>query len=145
MTLGPPLLPPHAVYARNVFSPHVRILGLHLGITETENTGGATSKTCCLNARVFWDREARWRLSFSWMTSLGRALDLIMHRRRCLQRFLLIITLLWLPRLASSRSSSTLLLQWDVAPLAHEVAMPDSIRGVRAWCVVCGVHEAASV
>ena len=30
-------------------------------------------------------------------------------------------------------------------PLAHEVSMRVSSRGVLAWCVVCGVHEAASV
>ena len=32
-------------------------------------------------------------------------------------------------------------------PLAHEVAMLVSSRGVIAWCVVCGVHdrEAASI
>ena len=29
-------------------------LGLLLGLTQTENTGGATSNTCCLNARVSW-------------------------------------------------------------------------------------------
>ena len=55
-------------------------------------------------------------------------------------------TPLWLPRLVSSRSSSTLLLHWDVPPpLAHEAAMSGSCRGVLAWCVVCGVHAAASV
>ena len=30
-------------------------------------------------------------------------------------------------------------------PLAHEVAMSSSCRGILAWCVVCGVHPAASV
>ena len=30
-------------------------------------------------------------------------------------------------------------------PLAHEVAMRVSSCAVLAWCVVCGVHEAASV
>ena len=30
-------------------------------------------------------------------------------------------------------------------PLAHEVAMRVSSRGILTWCVVCGVHEAASV
>ena len=83
--LGPPLLPPRAVYARNVFSSHVRILGPLLGLTEIENTGGATSNTCCLNARVSWAWEARCQLSFSGMTSLGHVLDLIMHRRCWLQ------------------------------------------------------------
>ena len=29
--------------------------------------------TCCLNARVSWAQEARWRLSFSGITSLGRS------------------------------------------------------------------------
>ena len=53
MTLGPPQLLMRAVYAGNVFSPHVRILGLLLGLTQTENIGGAPSNTCCLNARVF--------------------------------------------------------------------------------------------
>lgn len=100
-----------------VFSPHVRILGLLLGLTQAGKTGGATSNTCCLNARVLWAREARWRLHFSGMTSLRRVLDLSMHRRCCLQRFLLIVPLLWLPRLVSSRSSSTLLLHWDVPRL----------------------------
>ena len=56
-------------------------------------------------------------LHFSVMTFLKRVLGLIMHRRCCLQHFLLIIPLLWLPRLGSSRSSSTLLLHWDVPPL----------------------------
>ena len=83
----------------------------------TENTGGATSNTCCLNARVFWAREARWRLHSSGMTSLTRVLGLIMRRRCCLRHFLLIVPPLWLPRLVSSRSSSTLLLHWDVPPL----------------------------
>ena len=116
MALGPPLLPMRAVYARNMFSPHVRILGLLLGLTQTENTGGATSNTCCLNAWVFWARVARWRLHFSGMTSLRHVLGLIMHRLCCLQHFILIIPLLWLPRLVSSRSSSTVLLPWDVPP-----------------------------
>ena len=31
-----------------------------------------------------------------------------------------------------------------VPPLAHEVAMRVSSHGFLAWCVVCGVHEAAS-
>ena len=30
-------------------------------------------------------------------------------------------------------------------PLAHKVAVRVTSRGVLAWCVVCGVHEAASV
>ena len=30
-------------------------------------------------------------------------------------------------------------------PLAHEVAMSGSCRGILAWCVVCSVHPAASV
>ena len=98
--------------------PHVRILGLLLGLTQTEITGGATSNTCCLNARVFGAQEARWQLHFSGMTSSRRVLGLIMHRRCCLQHFLLIIPLLWLPRLVSSRSFSTLLLHWDVPPLS---------------------------
>ena len=33
------------------------------------------------------------------------------------QHFLLIVPPLWLPRLVLSRSSSTLLLRWDVPPL----------------------------
>ena len=106
-----------AVYARNVFPPFVPILGLLLGLTQTENTGGATSNTCYLTARVLWAREARWRSHSSGMTFLRRDLGLIMHRRCCLQHFLLIVPLLWLPRLGSSRSSSTLLLPWDVPPL----------------------------
>ena len=134
-----------AVCARNMFSPRVRISGLLLVLTQTENTGGATSNTCCLNARVFWAQEARWRLHSSGMTSLRHVLGLIMRRRCCLRRFLLIVPLLWRPRLVSYRSSSTLLLPWDIPPLAHEVAMRVSSRGVLAWCVVCGVHEAASV
>ena len=105
-----------AVYAGNVFSPRIRILGLLLVLTQTENTGDATSNTCCLNARVFWAREARSWLHFSGMTFLRHVLGLIMHRRCCLQRFLLTVPLLWLPRLVSSRSSSTLLLQWDAPP-----------------------------
>ena len=44
-------------------------------------------------------------------------LDLVMHRRCCLQHFLLTVPLFWLARLVSSRSSSTLLLRWDVPPL----------------------------
>ena len=91
LSLGPPLLPVRAVYARNVFSPRVRILDLLLGLTETGNTGGATSNTCCSNARVFWAWEACWRLHFSGMTSLRRVLGLIMHWRCCLQRFSLIV------------------------------------------------------
>ena len=134
-----------AVYARNVLSPHVRIFCLLLGLTQTENTctGRATSNTCCLKARVFWSREARWRLHFSGMTSLRLVLGLIMHRQCSLQYFLVIVPLLWLPRLVSSRSSSSLLLQGrgTSTPLAHEVAMVVSSRGVLAWCLVCGVHE----
>ena len=114
--MGPPLLLMRAVCARNVFSPRVRILGLVLELTQTENTGGTTSNTCCLNARVFWAREARSRLHSSGMTSLRRVLGLIMRRRCCLRHFLLIVPLLWLPRLVSYRSSSTLLLPWDVPP-----------------------------
>ena len=106
-----------AVYGMNMFSPHVRILGLLLGLTQKENTGCATSNTCCSNGRVFWAREARWRLHFSGMISLRRFLGLIMHRRCCLQHFLLIVPLMWLPRLVSSRSSLTLLLHWNVPPL----------------------------
>ena len=117
LTLGPSLLPMCAVCARNVFSPRVRILGLLLVPTQTENTGGATSNTCCLHARVFRAREARWRLHSSGMTSLRRVLGLIKRRRCCLQHFLLIVPLLWLPRLVSYCSSSTLLLPWDVPPL----------------------------
>ena len=106
-----------AVSARTALSPHIWIMGLLLGITQTGSTGGATLNTCCLNARVSWAREAHWRFSFSRMTSSGRVLDLIMQRRCCLQRFLLIVPLLWLPRLVLSRSSSTLLLHWDVPPI----------------------------
>ena len=91
LTLGPPMLPPHAVHSRTAFSPHVLILGLLLGLTQTGNTGGATLNTCCLNAQIPWAREAHWRLSFPRMTCLGRVLDLIMPRRCCLQRFLLIV------------------------------------------------------
>ena len=128
------------------FSPHVRIFGLLLWLTQTGNTGGATLDSCCLNARVSLAREACWRLSFSGMTSLGRVLDLIMHRRCCLQHSLLIVPLSSLPRFVLSRSSWTLLLHWDVPPpLAHEVAMSGSCRGVLAWCVVSDVHPAASV
>ena len=107
-----------SVCDRNVFPPHVRILGLLIGLTQTWNTGGATSNTCCLNAWISWAREARWRLSFSGMTSLGRVLDLIMHQRCCLQHFLMIVPLLWPPRLVSSCSSSTLLPHWGVPPLS---------------------------
>ena len=117
MTLGPPLLPMRAVCAMNVFSPRVRILGLLLVLTQTENTGGATSNTCCLNAPVFWAREAHWRLHSFGMTSLRHVLGLIMRPRCCLRHFLLIVPLLWLPRLVSYRSSLTLLLPWDVPPL----------------------------
>ena len=85
------LLPPHAVSATPRISPHVRMSGLLLGLTRSGNTGGATSNTCCLSARVSWAREAHWRLSFPRMTCLGRVLDLIMPRRCCLQRFLLIL------------------------------------------------------
>ena len=106
-----------APVSRCTCCPHVQILGLLHGLTQKENTGGATLNTCCLNARVSWAQEARWQLSFSGMTSSGRVLDLIMHRRCCLQRFLLIVPLLWLLWLAWSRSSSTLLLHWDVPPL----------------------------
>ena len=117
-----------------------------LSLKQTENTGGATSNTCCLNARVFWAREARWRLHSSGMTSLRHVWGLSMRRRCCLRHFLLIVPLLWLPRLVSSRSSSTLLLPWDVPPpLAHEVAVRVTSRGVLAWCVGCGVHGAVSV
>ena len=116
LTLAPPLLLPRAVYAWNMFSPHVLYLGLLLGLTQTGSTGGATSNTCCLKARVSSVREARWRLSFSGMTFVGRVLDLIMRRRCCLQHFLLIVPLLWLPRRVSSHSSSTLLPHSGVPP-----------------------------
>ena len=79
-------------------------------------TGGATSNTCCLNARIFWAREARWRLHSSGMTSLRCVLVLIMRRWCCLRNFLLIVPLLWLPRRVSYRSSSTLLLPWYAPP-----------------------------
>ena len=114
--LGPPLLAARAVCARNVFSPRVRILGPPLVLKQSENTGGATSNTCCLNARVFWARAARWRLHSSGMTYFRRVLGLSMRRRCCLRHFLLIAPLLWLPRLVSCRSSSTLLLPWDAPP-----------------------------
>ena len=120
MTLGPPLLPVRAVYARNVFSPHVRIFGLLLGLTQTENTVGTTLNTCCLNARVFCAREARCRLHFSGMTSLRRVLGLIMHQRCCLQHVLLIEPPLCLPAGATAclvpllLDPRCLLLHWDV-------------------------------
>ena len=115
--------------------------------------------------RAHADREHRWRhiehLLFECPGILGtggtlavillrddllrRVLGLIMHRRCCLQRFLLIVPLLWLPRLVSSRSSSTLLLHWDVLPLSRMKLQCLSLVAVLAWCVVCGVHEAASV
>ena len=50
------------------------------------------------------------------MTSLRHVLGLTMRRRCCLRHFLLIVPLLWLPRLVSYHSSSTLLLPWDVPP-----------------------------
>ena len=129
-----------------MFSPRVRILGPPLVLTQTENTGGVTSNTCCLNARVLWAWEALWRLHSSGMTSLRHVLGLSMHRRCCLRHFLLIVPLLWLPRLVLCRSSSTLLLPWDAPPpLAHEVAVCVTSRGVVFWCVGCGVHGAAPV
>ena len=62
-----------------------------------------------------WAQEARF--SLSGMTSLGNFLFLNMHRRCCLQHFLPLSRMLWLPPLVLSRSSSTLLLHWDVPPL----------------------------
>ena len=106
-----------AVCARHMFSPHVRILDPPLVLTQTENTGGATSNPCCLNARVFWAWVARWRLRSSGMTSLRHVLGLSMRRRCYLRHVLLIVPLLWLPQLVLYRSSSTLLLPWDVPPL----------------------------
>ena len=100
-----------------MFSLRFRTLGLLLGLTQSGNTGGATLNTCCLTARVSRAWEAPWRMPFSGMTSSGGVLDLIMHGLCCLQRFLPLVPLLWLPRLALSRSSSTLLLHWDVNPL----------------------------
>ena len=50
------------------------------------------------------------------MTSLRHVLGLSMRRRCCLRHFLLIVPLLWLPRLVSCCSSSTLLLPWDIPP-----------------------------
>ena len=83
--------------------------------------------------------------SFSGMTSAGRVLDLIMQLRCCLQRFFLIVPLLWLPRLVLTRSSSTLMLHWDHPPLgAYEVAISGSCCGTLAWYVAWGVHPAAS-
>ena len=69
-----------------------------------------------LNALV-GAQEAHWRLHSSGMTSLRHVLGLTMRWRCCLRQFLLIVPLLWLPRLVSYRSSSTLLLPWDVPPL----------------------------
>ena len=66
---------------------------------------------------AFWAREVRWRLCSSGMTSLRNVLGLSMCRRCCLRHFLLIVPLLWLPRLVSYRSSSTLLLPWHVHAL----------------------------
>ena len=57
------------------------------------------------------------RLPFSEMTSSGRVLDLIMQGQCCLLCFLPIVPLLSLPRLALSRSCSTLLMHWDITPL----------------------------
>ena len=52
LTLGPRLLPPRAVSARIAFSPHVRILGLILGLKQSGNAGCATLNTCCLNMGI---------------------------------------------------------------------------------------------
>ena len=52
--------------ARSAFSPHVRTLGLLLGLTQSGNTGSATLNTCCLNAQVSRAWEAHWWLTFFW-------------------------------------------------------------------------------
>ena len=82
------------------------------------------------------DREHRWRhighLLFESPGILGsggalavillrdnlfcHVLGLSLRRRCCLRHFLLIVPLLWLLRLVSYRSSSTLLLPWDIPP-----------------------------
>ena len=68
-----------------------------------------------------------------------------MQGQCCLQRFLPVVPLLQLPRLAVSSLSLTLLLHWDVTPLAPEGAMSDPRRGSFAWWVNCGVHPPSSV
>ena len=65
--------------------------------------------------------EAHLRLTFSGMKSSGRVLDPNLPWRCCLQSFLPIMPLLWLPRLVLSRSSSSLLLPWAAVP-------PDALR-----------------
>ena len=66
MTLGPPLLPMCAVRSWNVFSPHVR---------SAPRAHADREHRCrhiehlLLECRVFWARQARWRLHFSGMTS----------------------------------------------------------------------------
>ena len=83
-------------------------VSLHSGLRPLDNARNQTngpSNTCCLNARVFWARAARWRLHSSGMTYFRHVLGLSMRRRCCLRHFLLIVPLLWLPRLVSCRSS----------------------------------------
>ena len=116
-TLGPRLLPPRTGLCQDRVFPHVRILGLLRKLAQPGNTGGAASNTCSLSARVHRAWEVHWRLPFAGLTSSGRVLDLIMQEQCCLQRFLPIVPLMLRPRLALSRSSSTLLLHWDVPPL----------------------------
>ena len=50
LMVGPLLLPLRAVSARTAFYPHVRILGLLLGLSQSGNSGGATLNTFCLSA-----------------------------------------------------------------------------------------------
>ena len=141
LTLGPPLLPPRAVYARHMFSPLVRILG-HA------------------------DREHRWRhiehLPFECQGILGAGGTLAVKLlrddffRACFGSDHASAVLLaafpsdHTPVVAATACLVPFLLDPAAAlgrppPLAHEVAMPGSGRDVLAWCAICGVHEAASV
>ena len=94
LDLGPRLLPPRAGSARTASPPHVRILGLPLGLVQSRNTGDAKKNICCLRARVSRAWEAHWRSPSSGMTSSVRVLDLIIQGQCRLQRFLPIAPLL---------------------------------------------------
>ena len=120
--------------------PHVRILVLLLGLKRLGNTDGATLSICCLNASVSLAWTAPWHLPFSGMTSFGFVLGRTTRRWCCWRRFRPVVSLVLLRRLVLSRPCSR---PGPLVPLAHEVAVFGSCRGVPAWRVICGVHPPA--
>ena len=96
----------------------------------------AALNTCCSNARVSRGWEACWRLPFTGITSCGRVLELMLPQRRCLRRFLLIVPLLLRHSLSCPVPPQPCCRPGPSPPLAHEVPIYGSCRGVVAWCLL---------